>query len=120
MIQSILTVYYASGNVDAMENTAKLVKKTIGAACLTLALGGAGLFGGGIANATGNSKDSDGKVSTNPPVMEISASASEHIRTTGNQGTVASADQCTNLSSVKVDCVTQSAVATPQVKAAAK
>ena len=103
-----------------MENTAKLVKKTIGAACLTLALGGAGLLGGGIANAT-NHNDSDGKVGTTPPAATgISASADEHIRTTGTQGAFASADQCTNLSSVKVNCVTQSAEATPQVKAAVK
>jgi hypothetical protein len=41
-------------------------------------------------------------------------------RTTGTQGTFGSADQCADSSSVKVDCVSQSAVATPQVKAAVK
>ena len=103
-----------------MENTVNLVKKTVGAGCLALALGGAGLCGGAIASASSGS-GSDGKVSTTPPAMEISTSADEQVRTTGTQGTFAnvsmSTDQCNDISSVKVDCVSQSSEATPQFKA---
>ena len=103
-----------------MENTVNLVKKTVGAGCLALALGGAGLFGSAIASASSGS-GSDGKVSTTPPAMEISTSADEQVRTTGTQGVFASisarTDQCTETSSVKVDCIIQSSEATPQFKA---
>ncbi len=120
MIQSILIAWSVSDNIIGMENTAKLVKKTVGAGCLALALGGAGLFGGAIASAS-SSSGSDGKISTTPPAMEISTSADEQIRTTGTQGTIESVssrtDQCTDISSVKVDCISQSAEAAPQYRA---
>lgn len=102
-----------------MENTAILAKKTVITGCLTLALGGAGLFGGAIAGATTSSgSGADGKVSTTPPAMEISTSADEQIRATGTQGAFAGPDQCTDTSRLKVDCVSQSPEATPQTKAA--
>ena len=100
--------------MDAMENTAKLLTMSVGAGCLTLALGGAGFLTAAMASANADGKD--GKVSTTPPAMEIATSADEQIRTTGTQGVFASADQCTDLSSIKVGCIHQSYEATPQVK----
>lgn len=98
-----------------MENTVKSLKMSVGAGCLTLALSATGLLGSSVASAAGsNGSDAGGKVSTTPPAMEIATSADEHIRSTGVQGVFASADQCTDLSSVKVGCVSQSFEATPQ------
>lgn len=101
-----------------MENTVKSLKIFVGAGCLSLALGGAGLLAAATASAAGsNGSGADEKVSTTPPAMEIATSADEQIRKTGTQGVFASADQCTALSSVKVACVSQSSEATPQFKA---
>lgn len=93
----------------------KFLKMSLGVGCLTLTLGGAGLLASAVASAAGsNGSDANGKVSTTPPAMEIATSADEQIRTTGIQGVFASADQCSDLSSVKVGCVSQSFEATPQ------
>ena len=91
------------------------VTTTAATASLAIILGAAGLFGSAIANAgTSNNPNGDATASTTPPTMKLAASADEHIRTTGTQGTVATADQCTELSSTKVACVTPSVESTPQ------
>lgn len=100
-----------------MKSTVKSLKISVGAGCLTLALGGAGFFAAATASAAGsNGSGADETVGTTPPAMKIAASADEQIRTTGTQGVFASADQCTDLSSVKLECVHQSSEATPQFK----
>lgn len=100
-----------------MESAVKFLKTSVGAGCLTLALGGPGLFAAATASAAGsNGSGTDKTVSTTPPAMNIATSADEQIRTTGIQGVFAGADQCTDLSSIKLECVSQSSEATPQFK----
>lgn len=96
-----------------MQNIVRSAVTAAGAACVAFAL-----FGSAVAGASSHDSNADVKVSTTPPQMEISASADEHIRSTGTQGALASADQCTvSSTTAKVDCVTPSSEAAPQVKA---
>ena len=105
-----------------MRNIVRSAVSAAGAAGVAFAL-----FGSAVAGASASHEsNADVKVSTTPPQMEVSASADEHIRSTGTQGTIATAtqgtvetaDQCTNSSTTtKVACITPSSEAAPQVKA---
>lgn len=97
-----------------MRNIVRSAVSAAGAAGVAFAL-----FGSAVAGASASHEsNADVKVSTTPPQMEISASADEHIRSTGTQGALASADQCTvSSTTAKVACVTPSSEAAPQVKA---
>jgi hypothetical protein len=97
-----------------MQNIVKSAVTAAGAACLAFAL-----FGSAVASATSSHEsNTDVKVSTTPPQMELSASTGEQIRSTGTQGVFSNADQCTESSTTtKVACITPSSEAAPQLKA---
>lgn len=111
----ILTVKAVPATIIGMENNVTTAARRIaGAVCLSLALSAAGVFGGAMAHANGSHDPSGEVAGTTPPQMKLSVSSDQQIRTSGTQGTVASGDQCTNTSSVKVQCVTPSVESAPQ------